>query len=379
MEPGGEVTIVDAMASYVRWFEHDRPPVIANEHDLDMKILSLMTMDEISRRFAYPDSETIIVGVWQANVEIFALDFPIAGHCGVKPGQSRYCISPDVTDNLCVWACLALFMGARRDRCQRKAIQLWESFYGGAFFKDEYPGVLMSDLRSIEVKLKVNLFVYAEDRTLLFRSALTFPAEHSVYLCVQNTNMVGVLHCALITQPDLFLRRLPCPECGRFFKTPKALANHEERTNCMLREIFPEHPDVYTPPENAMKIFLRKWRKPLSLDYKIKYLIAFDYESILQKMPLDGSMEDDGGPTLMFTTKHIPCSVVIHSNVPGFDRSYFICERDPLVLNQNYYLKQIEATVRTLEMARLQIDTELFEGRQLKEFDRLFMVPVVDQ
>ena len=58
-------------------------------------------------------------------------------------------------------------------------------------------------------------------------------------------------------------------------------------------------------------------------DYKYDYLITFDLESMLQKI------NEEQGDKLKFVQQHIPVSVSIATNVPGFEGEHFILSKDP--------------------------------------------------
>ena len=73
---------------------------------------------------------------------------------------------------------------------------------------------------------------------------------------------------------------------------------------------------------------LSKWFHVEGLDFKHPYLITYDFESILEKIPV---IKKQTG-SLHCVTKHVPICLSLATNVPGFEKVKFILNEDPYKL-----------------------------------------------
>ena len=124
------------------------------------------------------------------------------------------------------------------------------------------------------------------------------------------------------------------------------------------------------------------------LPFGVKYFATFDFESLLQSLSEDSSAGespeveqtvDQSTKKLQLRQQHVPLSVSLYSNVPGFEHAEFLWSRDPLDLNKRFYdtLVAMAAKAKELEEVRFEIDREMCQGKQGQQFDKLFMFPVV--
>ena len=149
--------LVDATKSDLHFFEKQRPPLITSQADLEVKILPLLNAETVHKKFNYLNINSQIVGVWQASVQVYLLDFPATARAHFDR-VSRFCVSPVVDHNLCFWGCLAMKLcNAKRRRCQRKARALFREFYGRNADPTTYEGFcLKSELEAVEQKFKID-------------------------------------------------------------------------------------------------------------------------------------------------------------------------------------------------------------------------------
>lgn len=286
---------------------------------------------------------------------------------------SRFVKRPQITHtNLCFWACLAMKQGKHRKRCGRFAKTLFAKYYGDTKNINEYPGVQLSELLDIERVFKVNILLYSDvnEPRLIFHGGYKFPCENNVHLLLTGGDLheSTPLHVALVTQPDRFFKRVTCTSCGKIFTSDYNMRRHLRQSTCDTdREVFVKKASVYTPRENQVRVFLRKWNKPKRMQHDpfTRYYASFDYESMLLKIPqpyatvsTDVDMTDSpsnhsnstgnspkrsrvdphsGGSSTRYLSEHIPVSVSIQSNVPGFEGPKFIFNKDPFQLNQEFY------------------------------------------
>lgn len=312
--------------------------------------------------------------------------------------------------NLCFWACLAMKQGQQRKRCTRHAKRLFYEYYGESKSVKEYPGVQLCELLDIERAFKINILLYTNesDPRLIFRGAYKYPCDHNVHLFLigGDVHENEPLHVALVTQPDRFFNRVTCTSCGKIFATQHKMRRHLSANSCHKdRDVFVKSASVYTPRENAVHRFTRKWNKPDRIQNNpfTRYYASFDYESMLVKIPqrsISDSEKDrastsskasnppqkrsrvdasSSGPSTRFLSEHIPVSVSIQSNVPGFEGPKFIYSEDPFKLNQEFYehLTSMADHVKTLELQRFEVDETICDGAQRRDFDKMFMFPIL--
>jgi len=391
--------LVDATKSDLHFFDKERPPLITSQADLQSKVMRFLNAETILKKFNYPESNSQIVGVWQASAQVYLLDYPASANPSFDR-VSRFCVSPVINHNMCFWGCLAMVLhSANPQWCKRKALTLFRDFYGPDEKPATYEGFrFKSELEAVEAKFSINLFVYQErtfneeddkrstTQTILVNTgAFKYPKERNVNLLLTGGIDGQPLHLLWIKQCDRFLQRLACKFCGKLVKDAYALKRHEKKASCMERETFPKVPHVYNPPSNKMEEFLQKWHKSAPstnsdsgvLPFGIKYFATFDYESLLETVI---PTEEVAAPKkLQIRQKHIPLSVSVYSNVPGYEQAEFMWSRDPVDLNKRFYtyLVDMAAKAKELEEERFNIDHDVCQGKQGEQFDKLFMFPVV--
>ncbi len=143
-----------------------------------------------------------------------------------------------------------------------------------------------------------------------------------------------------------------CNRCGKRCNNNRDLENHMNICTLEQDDTFVKHPEVYEKKRNDI-VELCDWFD-IDCDYKYDYLITFDFESILQKIPetTDNEKEET---KLRFVTNHIPVSVSIATNVPGFDENgYFITSKNPkkIVSRMFKYFEEIQMQAKKLMMKK---------------------------
>ena len=56
---------------------------------------------------------------------------------------------------------------------------------------------------------------------------------------------------------------------------------------------------------------------------------------------------------LKITTQHIPVSVSINSNIPGYDTAYFICNEKPEILIDDFVKYIYEISLKAEELNKI--------------------------
>ena len=104
-----------------------------------------------------------------------------------------------------------------------------------------------------------------------------------------------------------------CSKCDKLWKTAKAMNQHEKTCEVTVRHVFPG--GVYKVPQTIFNLLEDEGiHIPKDLKY-FPYRATFDFECYFKK--------DDQHPRntakLTWEAKHVPLSVSVCSNVPGYD------------------------------------------------------------
>ncbi|CAP29846.1 Protein CBG10425 [Caenorhabditis briggsae] len=236
-----------------------------------------ITVETITHKLTnrFPDSSTRLVGVYAMAAKITRLDFPI----GAPINLPQYILNStsiislqNVDNNLCFWYCVAVAdEECRKDRASRKAKELFKNFYGTKKRVTDYVGFdYVNELDRYENKLS------------------------SIFLCQR---------------------------CGKKFGDNANLDRHYETCALTQEDVFCKYPSLWKKDRNLIVELADTY--DVDVDFKYDYMITFDMESRMQKM------NDKVSDKLTYTMKHIPTSVAIATNVPGFEDDKFILNEDP--------------------------------------------------
>ena len=124
----------------------DEPRIIKNKQDMTClkNEISAESIEEHLRK-QFPDSKSVLIGVYAVAVKITRLDFLIGSQINLPNyiKRSQYIIGlEDVDYNMCFWSCMALAGGCRRDRYKKTANDLFTKFYNNRKSRNAkiYPG-----------------------------------------------------------------------------------------------------------------------------------------------------------------------------------------------------------------------------------------------
>src|SRR5271166_5741326 len=144
-----------------------------------------------------------------------------------------------------------------------------------------------------------------------------------------------------------------CNRCSAKFDNNYNLERHIDCCKLEQEDKFVKYPQIYEKKKNDI-VELCDWFD-VDCDFKYDYLVTFDLEAMLQKID-----ETTEGGKLKFVTKHIPVSASIATNVPGFEKEYFILSTNPNNLAGlifDYFDKIVEKST-TLMMDKMKPLTE---------------------
>ncbi len=310
---------------------YDKPQTIKNKNDMN-NLLSSINGDKIIYKLASQlktGTKTRLIGVYSMAVKVVRLDYPIGTKTQLPDyiKKSNFIIGlEDVENNFCFWACLALAEGCTKNRYITKARELFNKFYRKNVKKfDDYNGFdFVNELDKYEAfntKYAINIVSYDEDGSIQYVRRSEFnPDRTSIYLNLYLD------HFSYIPNLEKLAKMYICNRCSSKFDNNFNLARHMNTCNLEQEDTFVKYPEIYEKKRNVI-VELCDWFDVQDCDYKYDYLITFDLEAMLQKIVEKKDKKKDS--KLKYTTKHVPVSASIATNVPGFESEYFILSENP--------------------------------------------------
>jgi hypothetical protein len=322
-EGGYKIKLFYASKNYY----NTKPKVIRNRKDMD-NLVSKINAHKIIRKLTsrFQDSGTRLIGVYSMGVKVVRLDFPIGSKVKLPDyiKNSPHILGLENTDNnMCFWACLALADGARRDRFITKAKKLFNAFYDNSSV-DEYEGFdYVNELDRYEkfnTKYAINIVKYYEDSSIEYVRKSKLNSERTpLYLNLYLD------HFSYIPSLEKLAKMYICNRCDAKFDNNFNLERHIDTCQLEQNDVFVKYPEIYEKKRNDI-VELCDWFD-VDCDYKHDYLITFDLEAMVQKV------RENKGEKLKFVANHLPVSVSIATNVPGFcEAEHFILRRDPFTI-----------------------------------------------
>ena len=216
-----------------------RPRTISNDDDLArfMEEVEELNLIENSVRDASPDTKWFLAYIANIHITIYRTNFYLGA--GLVPDylkilSSLTSLDRDPTtrleynDNLCLFR--AIFFSRTKEENNLHGIHelysLWRRITQKTTLPEdpeEFEGITLEDLPSVEKALKINLYVVNRDRDgnkiVIYRSM----RHHDETI---NLNQHGN-HLSFINNLKIFGRKFLCETCGRHWKTAYLLHRHQ--------------------------------------------------------------------------------------------------------------------------------------------------------
>ena len=238
-------------------------------------------------------------------------------------------------DNLCFWRCLTVFneimnhSGGKIDyrRFEKPAKNLFMKFYNIKYTND-YKGIQYTpysdyydneivdyydkevkndEIDKVEEMFKINIHIYTQDdeehAEIDRRNKGIY--DKDLYLLRYNN------HFCLIKDIKAFIHSFRCRKCGKSFSSFKSCGRHEKTCGDLCKHEFPGG-----LCEKALNTFEKLENYGVEIGNHNKfydYFIVYDFETILSKKEIIKTNN------LKYTSKHIPVSFSIFSNVEGYN------------------------------------------------------------
>ena len=202
-------------------------------------------------------------------------------------------------DNLCLFRCLGLHLG-------RDVTTLYEEYTDQPVWKFE--GVVIDELIKVESVFEVNIVVYnlREESAQLVRRSL---GKHD------NTMYVNLYesHFSYIKDIRMYSHSYKCSKCeNSLWKYPSLLKRHELTCEAGVRHVY--NGGVYHPPPS---VFERLDDEGVDVSDSLRfypYRATFDFECFFTGDNLPANSDK-----LQWSARHVPLSVSVASNVPGYE------------------------------------------------------------
>ena len=214
-------------------------------------------------------------------------------------------------DNLCLFRCLALHQGCDI-RCLEATVVTLYSKYTDTSVHD-FAGVTLDDLHKVESKFETNVVVYQlvgiDNGKTMAELVRRSPAQYqeTMYMNLYET------HYSYIQDIGKYCHSYRCRKCGdSLWKRPWELHRHERTCEVGVRRVYKG--GVYRPPSS---IFERLDDEGIIVEDVLRYYpyrATFDFECYFDRNNLPANTN-----TLQWSARHVPLSVSVASNVPGYE------------------------------------------------------------
>ena len=214
-------------------------------------------------------------------------------------------------DNLCLFRCLALQKGCDVRRLEATVATLYAEYTDTAV--NDFVGVTLDELDEVETTFKTNVVGYkleeiGDGKTtaeLVRRSTDKYP--DTMYINLYET------HYSYIHDIGMYCHSYRCRKCGNsLWKTQQHLLRHERTCEAGINRMYKG--GVYRPPPS---IFQRLDDEGIVVAPVLRYYpyrATFDFECFFTGDTLPADTDH-----VQWVARHIPLSVSVASNVPGYE------------------------------------------------------------
>ena len=301
----------------------EEPSLIANRDDFDRFLARIAESDILQWAITQrPNSDWVCEHVTNVTFFINRIAQHPIGCVGValpdyvKRNKAIVGLEKDghgviYRDNLCLFRCLALHQGCDVRRLEVTVATLYAK-YTDTPVRD-FAGVTLDELDEVETTFKTNVVVYkleeiGDGKTtseLVWRSTDQYP----------DTMYVNIfeIHFSYIKDINMYSRSWRCRNCEQaLWKSSWELYRHERTCEAGVNRIYKG--GVYRPPSS---VFERLDDEGIVVGDSLRfypYRATLDFESFFTGDTLPADTDH-----VQWVARHIPLSVSVASNVPGYE------------------------------------------------------------
>ena len=304
----------------------EEPSLITNRDDFESFLERIREPDILQWAVAQrPNSDWVCEHVTNATFFLNRIvDHPI-GCVGinlpdyVKNNKSIIGLETDshgviYIDNLCLFRCLGLHLG-------REAAALYAEYTDTSV--RHFAGVTLDDLHKVESKFETNVVVYQlveiDNGKTMAELVRRSPAQYqeTMYANLHES------HYSYIQDIGKYCHSYRCRKCGdSLWKRPWELHRHESTCEAGVNRIYKG--GVYRPPSS---VFERLDDEGVVVSDSLRfypYRATFDFECFFTGDNLPADTDH-----VQWVARHVPLSVSVASNVPGYEPSLcFVTDGD---------------------------------------------------
>ena len=249
-------------------------------------------------------------------------------------------------DNLCLFRCLYYHTHKRVQQAGvLKLYEKWCAHVDKRIAPELFRGVDFVELPTFEDCFRINVNMYEfvlSTESVIPRYLSREKHEDTLYVNVYEN------HTSYITDFKTYAKKYQCSMCHRHFDRRYTWKRHLNVCSNVKKVRFPG--GFYSSPKTVFEELGDNGVHVPKEKCTFPYFAVYDFEAMLKPMPVDPSAQK-----LAFTHQHVPISVSINSNVPGFKLPHHIVNPDLDVLLQEMtaYLMQISTKACCLTREKL--------------------------
>ena len=357
----------------------EQPFLVSNQYDLERLYQEINNIDFLEWvRQQRPNSKWIVDLVTYITWFVTKFrDHPIGRgnylpqylveNRGIEPLDRNHQTGRPYEDNLCFFRCLAVHNGCHTNNLERDSQSYYRQYREAGRSKKRFHGVKLSQLDDLEKLYEVNIQVYSlaptqthsednEDEdtpdiaaTLLYRSHRHYSS--TLYLNLYEN------HFSYIKDLARYSKSFCCPRCGKYWKRAHNLRQLQKTCDGKVHLKYPG--GAYHAPKT---IFEELEEEGIIVPEEARYFpyrATFDFECYFDK---ENANQEKNTEKLTWQSSHVPLSVSVCSNVPGYDEAKcFVSNGNPNEFITEFVQYLVSISTKSSFLLRQQY-AEVFEA-----------------